>query len=272
MVAKKQSAFFSWRQAVLRSSLPMPTKCLLLVLACHMNDAGEQCFPSIEMLMAETSMGRTAVVKHLRIAVASGWIEVSKHGFAGKKWARNQYHMRWPEDIEGGSPSELPSEAESGEGGSRGELPSQPKAVHVASEGGSRGEIKAVRQVNSSTPNSNSPLPLQGELLPGLNALAWSQWQTYRQRKRKPINPESREAAQRAMCALGDDAAQLAAVDHSIANGYQGLFAPNDRRSPGHGGRHTFDEIHRQQTERIENLEASHGSVSAIPGTAKRVE
>lgn len=275
-MSRKRSAFFSWRQAVLKSSLPMPTKCLLLVLSCHMNDAGEECFPSIGTLMAEASMGRTAVIKHLKIAVAAGWIEIGKHGFGDRRWARNEYRMRWPDDLEGGSPDEppqttgggSPSELPQARGGSPGEPPPRNEAVHVATRGGSRRDTEAVRQVNSSTP-VNSSLPLQ---VPGLNTKAWYEWEDYRRKIRKPLKPESIPAAQRKLAAIGSEAKQAEAVEHSIANGYIGLFAPRSG-----SGRKTFDDYDREMTRQIaEARKREHANRAAtddaLPGEFDRLD
>jgi len=60
----------------------------------------------------------------------------------------------------------------------------------------------------------------------GLDLVAWDRWLSYRKGIGKAIKPPSVEAAQRAMAALG--AGQAAAVEHSIANGWQGLFASKD--------------------------------------------
>lgn len=60
----------------------------------------------------------------------------------------------------------------------------------------------------------------------GLDPVAWSQWVEYRVKRKPAIKPESLLAAQREMAALGP--AQAAAVQHSIAQGYQGLVLPKD--------------------------------------------
>lgn len=57
------------------------------------------------------------------------------------------------------------------------------------------------------------------ELPEGLNLEAWSQWQAYRK-----LKPKSIAAAQRKLAKFG--AAQSEVVEHSIAGGYDGLFAP----------------------------------------------
>lgn len=91
--------YFTWRGAVLKSSLQSTTKLVLHTLGCHMNDAGESCFPSIDLLCEETSLSNRAVILHLKLAEEAGFIEKSKHGFRGQKWARNEYKATFPAAI-----------------------------------------------------------------------------------------------------------------------------------------------------------------------------
>jgi len=67
--------------------------------------------------------------------------------------------------------------------------------------------------------------------VPGLNLAAWSKWVDYRKQIKKPIKAASIEAAQKKMAKLGNQ--QMAAVDNSIAEGYQGLYPPRDQGSGG---------------------------------------
>lgn len=66
----------------------------------------------------------------------------------------------------------------------------------------------------------------------GLDQEAWSRWLAYRKSIGKALKPASHESAMKAMAKLGKD--QAACVDHSIANGYTGLFPPkgNGHSSP----------------------------------------
>ena len=147
--------FYSWRGAVLKSNLPQTTRHVLLTLGCHMNDAGESCYPSIELLCEETGLSKPAVIKHLQIAKEEGWIVVSTHGFGGQRWARNEYQIAWPEVIQNsvkGSKQGLPPYQEISE-----------KAVNLATEGGKPGDKrrltsheKVVNDVYSSSSNNNS--------------------------------------------------------------------------------------------------------------------
>jgi len=58
--------------------------------------------------------------------------------------------------------------------------------------------------------------------VPGLDPEAWRAWLEYRVQIRKPLKPVSMPAAQRTLAAFGSN--QMAVVQQSIANGWQGLF------------------------------------------------
>ena len=63
--------------------------------------------------------------------------------------------------------------------------------------------------------------------VPGLDLTAWADWVAYRQSLRKPLKEASFPAAAAVLAKLGSQ--QAAAVQHSIANGYQGIFEPPAR-------------------------------------------
>ncbi len=109
---------WSWRHGLLKSDLPSTTRHVLLTLSCHVNDAGEPCFPTIEQLAQETGLTTRSVMKQLSIGKEKGWIVVGKHGYAGQKWARREYQIAWPETAEGGERGSRRNE-EGGERGSR---------------------------------------------------------------------------------------------------------------------------------------------------------
>lgn len=58
----------------------------------------------------------------------------------------------------------------------------------------------------------------------GLDLQAWESWITYRAQRKPAIRATSLVAAAEELAAFGGE--QAAVVKHSIANGYQGLFAP----------------------------------------------
>lgn len=120
---------YTWRQAIIRSALPSTTRHVLLTLACHINDAGESAYPSIDLLAFETALSRRAVITHLQNAAALGWIRTSKHGYGGQRWARNEYDPCIPEGF---VPLEIPKV--------------------VVPEGGEPDDKKAVNDVHSNRP------------------------------------------------------------------------------------------------------------------------
>jgi hypothetical protein len=55
-----------------------------------------------------------------------------------------------------------------------------------------------------------------------LDITVWDRWLAYRSQVGKPIKPASQQLAMDALAKFGAD--QLAVVEQSIANGWQGLF------------------------------------------------
>lgn len=132
-----ENSFFSWRHAVIKSSLHSTTKHVLLTLSCYFNDVGTGAFPSIATLCGDTSLSNRAVITHLQLAISDGWITSFKHGMAGQKWKRNEYQIAWPEGGEGRS------------------LPSG-KVVNVVPEGGERSDVKVVKDVHTNSSLNSS--------------------------------------------------------------------------------------------------------------------
>lgn len=196
---------YTWRQAIQKSRLPSTTKHVLLNLACYINDAGQAAFPSIDQQAADTGLSRRAVITHLK-SVEGRWLSVTKHGYGGQKWARNEYLPRLPDEpdldvkglpteafnaaeegMEGGERGSPPSAEKSGEGGERGSPPSGP-------EGGEPDDKKAVNVVHPNRPveqtiNTHSPRT-EGSLLamPGDFLRRWFEeifWSKYPKRVAK---------------------------------------------------------------------------------------
>ncbi|WP_157384051.1 helix-turn-helix domain-containing protein [Burkholderia glumae] len=128
---------WTWRQAIIKSDLPSTTRHVLLTLACHINDAGEQAFPSIRLLAFETGLSRQAVMTHLQRAAAAGWVRTSKHGYGGQQWARNQYDPCIPDGF-------VPLSLQADDSPRMGQRQSQPDAE------------KAVNQVDTNRPQELS--------------------------------------------------------------------------------------------------------------------
>lgn len=91
---------WSWRQMLLKSSLPGTTRHVLLTLSCHVNDAGEPCYPTVDRLVCETGLSKRSVLDALKKGKEAGWIEVGKHGFGDGRHQTNEYRLAWPDVVE----------------------------------------------------------------------------------------------------------------------------------------------------------------------------
>jgi hypothetical protein len=73
-------------------------------------------------------------------------------------------------------------------------------------------------------PKKKISIPISRETVPGLDVNAWEEWCHYRRERKPAIRSASMLAAAKDMARLG--VLQRAAVDHSMAQGYQGLIPP----------------------------------------------
>lgn len=138
------SRAWSWRHAVGKSGLPPITRLVLHTLGLKMDSTGGSCYPPITELVELTGLDKKTVIKHLEIAEANGWIEVSQHGFRGQKWKRNEYVARWPgRDLTGEA-----AKVSDDEGGGNAPPPSAEKAVEMVPEGGGNGSMKVVEELH----------------------------------------------------------------------------------------------------------------------------
>lgn len=99
--------------------------------------------------------------------------------------------------------------------------------------------------------------------VPGLDVDAWNAWVEYRKAIRKPLKPVSIPAAQKALAAYGS--VQMAVVQQSVANGWQGLFGLKDgaiQRNKS-SGRKTFEDY---------TKDSDQPPLRVINGDSERVE
>jgi hypothetical protein len=81
----------------------------------------------------------------------------------------------------------------------------------------------------------------------GLDGAAWERWLAYRVSIKKPIKHTSMHAAALKLSRFGDD--QEAAVEQSIANGYQGLFEVRKAKpAPGEKPKKTREQLAAENT------------------------
>ena len=80
---------------------------------------------------------------------------------------------------------------------------------------------------------AQEPIPIPAELDTPEFAQAWADWKEHLRQKRKPMKP-LQEAKLLSTWAANGVERTIAAINHSIANGWQGLFEPN---APSNGQR-----------------------------------
>lgn len=169
---------WTWRHAIINSTLPPTTRHVLLTLSCHVNDCGEDCFPSTKTLARETNLSERSVCTHLELAREQGWFVVRLHGYGGKKWAHREYFPRIPEGFvlperdvpEGTEAGSVPQKRRRGnkalndiqqlvDNGTEGGSVPSPEALNVVPEGTEPNDTKALKEVQSNTavnPSVNS--------------------------------------------------------------------------------------------------------------------
>jgi hypothetical protein len=139
------SRAWTWRHAIIRSSLPATTRHVLLTISCFMNDVGGGCYPTTKQLEEATGLSERAVCKHIGIAKAAGWLIVAEHGFRGQKWKNHEYCAAWPVE-EGTDPCSVPSDE---------------KALTIVPKGTDPNDKKALTLGQSTSPHT-TPEPVQG--------------------------------------------------------------------------------------------------------------
>lgn len=207
--------FFSWRQAILDSELPPTTRHVLLTLACHMNDAGQSCYPSIELLCKETGLSNRAVITHLQNAAEAGWISVAKHGFAGQRWANNEYKMAWPGNFGiGVGPEKVVNHVHDHKEKVVNEIHHlNKKVVNLVPKGSERGDEKVVNDVHTSTSlnssistslNTNTPAKKSDStLLAGIDPQVASDFLAIRKAKNLPLTKTALSGIEREAQSVG---------------------------------------------------------------------
>ena len=77
---------FRWRSAIAQSELQPTTRHVLLTLSLHMNELGENCFPSTRTLAKETGLSERSVCTHLQMAKELGWLIKELHRYTSRGW------------------------------------------------------------------------------------------------------------------------------------------------------------------------------------------
>lgn len=218
---------FDWRAAVCSQHGPEKptTRFVLLTLALHMSVKGDSCFPSIDKLAEESGLSRRAVIEHLQIAEATGWLaKKDRSTRSGQGWRRVEYYGLIPAGIEAKlrtPKTEVVHQDHQLEGGD----------FHA--EGGDRDRKKVVHQGHPSTSVNSSRVNQGGKppfLLPDwVPAELWKDWLEVRTKKKVPNTKRALEIAVGKLQALKADGYEPAKVlESAIEKGWRGIFRPSE--------------------------------------------
>lgn len=97
---------FSWRSAILDSSLSPTTKLVALALATYMSDRGDSAHPGPARLAKDTSLHLSTVKERLVELERAGWLRCTmRGGRKGERRCANEYAACLPEPVATGDPS-----------------------------------------------------------------------------------------------------------------------------------------------------------------------
>lgn len=97
-MADRLKLLFSWRSAILDSTLGSTTKLVALTLATYMSERGDSAFPGAMRLAHDSSLSERAVRQHLTILVDAGWLDlVRRGGVVRGKHLGNEYRAAIPD-------------------------------------------------------------------------------------------------------------------------------------------------------------------------------
>lgn len=130
-----------------------------------------------------------------------------------------------------------------------------PDTIKGASKGVPKGAPKGVASGPPAPASSSSPTPLSptpptspvstagAAAVPVTLATAefldaWAEWLRHRREKRQTLTPTAARRQLAKLAGMGP-ARAIAAIHHSVANGYQGIFEPSDQQQKGPHGTHS---------------------------------
>lgn len=197
-------------------------------VACHIcrrcgDEAnGRQCDSKIETIAAVCRLRPSTVRKALRRLVELGWVEmIDRPG-------KTKVHVaKFPDPFIqeiGVAPN------------GRATVSAQPFALEVVQPS----QLEPCHPLRQRLPKVNpSSEPMKKVSSPILEMPfdssafrdAWSDWEQHRKEKRRPITPLSAKKALALLATMGESRA-IAAINHSITNGWQGIFEPDMETVP----------------------------------------
>ena len=173
----------------------------------------------ISLLEAPDRTSRTPTEDGRRIVLVDenrpwGWriVNYAKYRAIRTAEERREYHKQYWHDRKKVESQQINQDQQN-----------QPIAEAVSSKHKQDISPRSLTKSHQQCDGVNIDLIHEKQFVQGLDVNAWKAWVEYRKKIRKAIKPPSIALAQKQMAELGLD--QMSAVENSIANGWQGLFA-----------------------------------------------
>lgn len=92
---------WQWRELIASEHGPPhpSTRLVLLILSLHMNELGNRCFPSQELIVTRTGLSARSVRSHLKLGESMGWIEIYVKRRKGQAWFNHEYAAIIPPNL-----------------------------------------------------------------------------------------------------------------------------------------------------------------------------
>lgn len=191
---------------------PRSPKAVLLALATRADDDAI-CWPSTALIQQDTGLGRSALFDALHWLKENGHITID----SGKGRHHHSTYIVHPIQGEKGPPAG----------------PFTQEKVRQTTRKGPPAGLEKVRQPDTEVPRevpsrTKGAKPLTLPFADDEFFEAWEKWKQHRKEKRKPLTPTSTKMQFEKLKAMGLHRA-IAAINHSICEGYEGIFEPKSQ-------------------------------------------
>ena len=220
--------------AIERAKEVGPAAFLVYAVIAKHTDSECRAWPGIDRLAEITGLSNRWIKRSIKTLEAVGWIRVLR-----SRGSRNVYSLPPVESREPQFPSTNVSR--------------EPQCTTVVNSSSPGSEVECTTVVNSSSPEQDprtrpknktqGTRPKRGcaaevvfpsELDSEAFRTAWDRWTTHRKEIRHPLTPTSVEMQLKELAGWGEERA-IAAIEHSIKKGWQGIFEPKeDKKNAKH--------------------------------------
>lgn len=205
-------------------------KSVLVALANQADQTG-RCWPSIDYLMERTEIGRRAMIGNLAFLEEKGFIKKVVRGGTGSGRKSNVYTLNMQRAADAHSPPKVQemhkgqcADNDTKKGGNVQQMHQQ-----CAADAPKQSKNNQLKKNNQKTIGDQEPVIEVPDFIDGDLLLDWIQ---HRKEMRKPLTQTAQKRLVSRLEKLRDQGHDPnACIEHSMANGYQGIFPPGKTES-----------------------------------------